>query len=339
LSIRYALTTPMGQYVYNSSLPFVRPNFNGNRISGERFTNYPYPDPHPGLKQILKWKLSANPARKEKKKDPFKLDVQFLPRLPEQPENCLIWLGHASFYIRMGGVSLLIDPVLGRLPLVRRMAPSPIAVEELLNLDYILISHAHRDHYDRKTLNQILKNNPGAEILGPLRIHQLLAKLKVMPAHQEAGWYQQYDLRKPLKIVFLPAVHWYRRGLFDLNKILWGSFYISDGVRRIFFAGDTAYNKHFKSIAELMGPIDISLLPIGAYRPEHIMQASHLNPAEAVKAAGQLQSSITIPMHYGTLDLTDEPPGEPLRWLQQLEEEKAITNSLKIIQPGEVIPL
>ncbi|EMR02893.1 MBL fold metallo-hydrolase [Cesiribacter andamanensis] len=329
----------MGKYVYNSILPFVRTNFNGNRLVGDRFTNYPYPDPAPELKTVLKWKLSANPQRNEKKQDRFALRAQFLPGLPDTPGDFLIWLGHASFFIRMSGVQLLIDPLVGSLPLIGRKVPFPIAPAQLQPIDYILISHAHRDHYDTRSLRKLLKHNPTAEVLGPLRISLLLKKLAFSPVCQEAGWYQPYALKKSLKIVFLPAVHWHRRGLFDLNKILWGSFHISNGTSSIFFGGDTAYHKHFRHIADIMGPVDVSLLPIGAYKPEYLMKQAHLNPEEAVMAANHLQSKTLIPMHYGTLDLSDEPLGEPLRWLRQLEAENKLAASLSVLQPGEVFYL
>ncbi|AHM58827.1 hypothetical protein D770_02800 [Flammeovirgaceae bacterium 311] len=329
----------MGKYVYNSSLPFVKANFNGNRVNDDQFTNYPYPDPDPSFKKVIKWKLSTNPQKKEKKADTFKLIPQFLPQLPEAPDSYLIWLGHATFLIKLGDVTILTDPIVGKLPFIRRKAPLPIAVDEIKGIDYILISHAHRDHYDQKSLNKILKNNPGVEVLGPLRISNLLNKLPVQPPHQEAGWYQQFEVKKDVKLVYLPAIHWHRRGLFDLNEILWGSFYISDRNKSIFFAGDTAYNKHFKTIADVMGKTNICLMPIGAYKPEAMMQSSHLSPDEAVKAFNQLNAEVMIPMHYGTFDISDEPLGEPIRRLESLTEEGILNGKLQVLQPGEIFPI
>ena len=53
---------------------------------------------------------------------------------------------------------------------------------------------------------------------------------------------------------------------------------------RIFFAGDTAYGEFFHDIRRRLGPIDVALLPIGAYEPRWFMQSVHMNPAEAVQA-------------------------------------------------------
>lgn len=326
----------MGKYIYNSSLQFVKNNYNGNRTEKDRFTNYPFPDPDPDLMKILKWKLSTNPQQQQKKADPFKLDVEFLASLPEG-DNYMIWLGHASFFIKYNGVKIITDPVFGSLPFIKRHSAFPLPVDELKGIDYILISHTHRDHFDKKSIKRLLEQNKGVEILGPLRVESLVKEVKEEANLQEAGWYQRFDTKKEIKISFLPAVHWNRRNLFDLNKILWGSFLISGGKSKIFFAGDSGFHRHFQEIYDAVGSPDFCIMPIGAYKPADIMKPSHLTPEEAVKAFHVLKGNTLIPMHYGTFDLSDEPMSEPLHRLRQLEEKNEINGKLKTPNPGEVI--
>lgn len=287
----------MDKFVYNSRLSFIKPRFNGNRVCKGRFTNFPYPNPEPGFKKLIRWKLQRNPQKMEKLHDKFKLAPQLLNHLPVAHERYLMWLGHASFLIRLGSTTILIDPVLGDLPFTKRKAALPIAAEKLTGINYILLSHANRDHFDVRFLNVLLKNNPGTELLGPLRMSSLFSALNSAPPHQEAAWYQKYETRPPFKCILLSAIHWHRRGLLDLNTILWGSFYISDGITSFYFAGDIAFQKHFNTIKAALGPIDICLMPIGAYKPEFLMEGSHLSPAEAVKAFNLLQGKVMIPMH------------------------------------------
>ncbi len=329
----------MGKYIYNSSLPFVKNNYNGNRTVKDRFTNYPFVDPDPSFKKVLQWKLGNNPQKAQKKSDSFKLDVEFMPSLPSGSDNYMIWLGHASFLISYEGVKIITDPIFGSLPLIKRQAAFPLPVEELKGIDYILISHTHRDHFDKKSLKKLLELNPKAEILGPLRMEGLVREFNEDVKVQEAGWYQKYDTRKEIKLSFLPAVHWHRRNLFDFNKILWGSFLISGGAKKIYFAGDSGYDRHFQEIHDAVGEIDYCLMPVGAYKPMEIMKASHMSPEEAVKAFHILQGKSFIPMHYGTFDLSDEPLGEPVERLRQLDEKKGIKGKLHIVKPGEVFPL
>ena len=327
----------MGKYIYNSSLSFVKNNYNGNRVVKDRFTNYPFVDPDPNFKKVLKWKLGSNPQQAQKKADTFKLDVEFMPGLPKEKENYLIWLGHASFLIQYQGIRIITDPIFGNLPLIKRAAAFPLPVEELKGIDYILISHTHRDHFDKKSVKKLLDLNNKAEILGPLRMEELVRDVNENARLQQAGWYQQFETKKKVKISFLPAVHWHRRNLFDFNKTLWGSFLISfPGSKKIYFAGDSGYDRHFQEIHDTVGAVDLCLMPVGAYKPAELMKASHMTPEEAVKAYKVLKGKTFIPMHYGTFDLSDEPMGEPYQRLRKMEEQKEIPGELKMLNPGEI---
>jgi L-ascorbate metabolism protein UlaG (beta-lactamase superfamily) len=64
-----------------------------------------------------------------------------------------------------------------------------------------------------------------------------------------------------------------------------------------------------------LGPIDLALLPIGAYEPRWFMRAVHMNPAEAVQAHLELAAAISVGMHFGTFQLTTEGIDEPVRAL------------------------
>ena len=90
----------------------------------------------------------------------------------------------------------------------------------------------------------------------------------------------------------------------------------ADGAR-IFFAGDTAYAPFFRDVRQRLGPIDLALLPIGAYEPRWFMQPIHMNPAEAVQAHLDLEASESVGMHFGTFQLTTEGIDEPLRALEE----------------------
>ena len=75
------------------------------------------------------------------------------------------------------------------------------------------------------------------------------------------------------------------------------------------------------------GPIDLALLPIGAYEPRWFMQAVHMNPAEAVQAHLDLGAAESIGMHFGTFQLTTEGIDEPLRALEDARRAKNISPS------------
>ena len=99
------------------------------------------------------------------------------------------------------------------------------------------------------------------------------------------------------------------------------------GGLRIFFAGDTAYGPFFQTIRQRLGPIDVALLPIGAYEPRWFMQAVHMNPADAVQAHLDLEAAQSIGMHFGTFPMTAEGIDAPLRALDEARRAHGIDPS------------
>lgn len=282
----------------------------------------------PTFGDVLRWKTGKNPQKDEKEADTFSLDVIADTSFLNSADDVIVWLGHATFYIRIAGVSFITDPIFYNASIVKRKSALPFDPALIKNLNYILISHNHRDHCDKKSLKLLSQNNPGAVLLAGLSMKPLLSNW-VDNKIQEAGWFQKYMLPSHISVVFLPAQHWSKRGLTDTNKRLWGSFFIEVGSKKLYFAGDTGWGSHFAYIGKTFGPIDVCFLPVGAYSPRWFMKSSHIDPQQAVEAFSQLKGKLFLPMHFGTFDLSDEPMGEPSRLVKEesgkLENSKAVT--------------
>jgi L-ascorbate metabolism protein UlaG (beta-lactamase superfamily) len=125
-------------------------------------------------------------------------------------------------------------------------------------------------------------------------------------------------------VTLTPAHHFSARGLFDRNQALWGGLMFTVGEVRILFAGDTAYGTFFHDIRRRLGPIDLALLPIGAYEPRWFMRSVHMNPDEAVQAHVDLAAAQSIGIHFGTFQLTTEGLEAPLRALEQALKDRGI---------------
>ncbi len=295
----------------------------------------------PTMSQVLKWQTTVNPYKAEKKKDIRRLPV--IPRLSldELPDNAITWLGHASFLIHLSGIRLLIDPVLTSSLLLKRQSALPFNTKAFQHIDYILISHNHRDHCDKESIQLLAKQNPAATWLcglglDTLLLHEWTGSKKILAA----GWYQQYPLHNSrLQIAYLPSRHWSRRGLSDTNASLWGAFMIQSPEKKIYFGGDSGYGSHLKKVTELFGTIDYYLAGIGAFAPRWFMSPSHMHPAEVAQSCNELQSKNLLPMHYGTFDLSDEPLLEPARLIQQLKRENAFASNLVLPAVGEFISI
>src|SRR3989442_4021927 len=124
----------------------------------------------------------------------------------------------------------------------------------------------------------------------------------------------------------------------DRNRAVWGGFLSGAGGRGILFAGDRGYGRHFRDIAARLGPIDLALLPIGAYEPRWFMKEIHMNPAEAVQAHLDLATRQSIAMHFGTFQLTPEGIDEPVPELARaLSDGRVPVERFRTVEVGESV--
>ena len=152
---------------------------------------------------------------------------------------------------------------------------------------------------------------------------------------KNAGWYQQFELENDLKITFVPTRHWSRRGLFDTNERLWGGYVIEGAGKKIYHGGDSGYGSHYKELAETFGTIDYFFIGIGAYRAALVYEGESQQSARRISGVSGRKAKILIPMHYGTFDLSDEPPNQPLKLLKQAAENAGQIDKLKPLQINE----
>lgn len=286
---------------------------------GEKFFN-PEGDQLKGFWQVLKWKMTSKrvewPEHVPNKNYP-------LPDLPSNQKINLTFINHSTFLLKLKGLTILTDPIFSdrASPLSfagpKRVRGAGIPLELLPPIDVVVISHNHYDHLDEESI-KLLDGKFHPLFLVPLGDEELLKKWGVQNVKAMDWWNEERV--KDVKFIFTPALHWSARGLTDKNKCLWGSFMIDDGKSKIYFAGDTGFGKHFSEIRKRLGPPDLALLPIGAYKPQWFMHHYHLNPEEAVLAHLELKSTQSIAMHFGTFQMSDEGIEEPVLDLKRALE-------------------
>jgi L-ascorbate metabolism protein UlaG (beta-lactamase superfamily) len=298
--------------------------------------------------KVMKWQTSKNEYKPIKDNETQGTEVVKDDSFLTSKEDMVVMLGHATVFIRLSGKQILIDPLLGNVPVPnvtflsssKRFSEFPIDPKKLINLDYILVSHSHYDHCDKSSLKLLQKQNPKAKILTGLRMKPLLQDWITKHEIQEAGWFQKYVTDKVLEIVFVPSCHWSNRGLNDANETLWGGFIIKSTSKTIYFSGDSGYGNgtHFKTIGELFPNIDLAMIGAGAFAPTWFMKYNHQEPADTIRAFHDCKAKKLIPFHFGTFDLSDEPLNEPALVLEQLQNEDKIgVDELKIVKFGEVV--
>ncbi|MGC3992135.1 MAG: MBL fold metallo-hydrolase [Chthoniobacteraceae bacterium] len=252
-----------------------------------------------------------------------------LPSLKDG-EIGVTWIGHASFLVQMNGRNLLIDPNWAKwLKVIKRIKQPGLELHDLPQIDLVLVTHAHFDHLDRRTLKEVARDQP---IVVPFEVGNLVHDLGFRSVHELHYW-ESFEF-EGLKITLTPCHHWGARMLHDSHRGF-GGFIIEAGGRTLFHCGDTAYFEGFREIGERF-PVDIALLPIGAYDPPSGREV-HMNPEEAVRAFFDLRAQTLVPMHYGTFRLSYEPVDEPPVRLLTNAREHGIEEKVCVMTEGKTV--
>lgn len=277
-------------------------------------------------------------------KTPWPQEVPVQARRPPAagPGDVMVtFVGHSTFLIQTAESNVVIDPVYAERasPVSfagpRRVRPPGVRFEDLPPISLVLLSHNHFDHCDLGTLERLARRFQPAAVTPPGN-GRLLQEAGFRDI-EELDWWQKSSAA-PLQVTVTPAQHFSARSPFDRNRALWGGFLIEAGGRRIFHAGDSGYGSHFREIGARLGPIDLALLPIGAYEPRWFMKDVHVNPAEAVQAHLDLGARESIAMHFGTFQLTPEGIDQPARDLAKALRERGVPQEqFRTIEVGESV--
>ncbi|MBC8442410.1 MAG: MBL fold metallo-hydrolase [Deltaproteobacteria bacterium] len=254
-------------------------------------------------------------------------------------DDKITWLGHSSFLLRLSDTNILLDPFLSDYATSvppfgpKRYAPPGLPLEKLPEIDLIIISHNHYDHMDSATL-KALPDRHNIHIIVPLRLRKFCLELGYKKV-TELDWFETIK-SGAIKITALPVVHFSGRSLSDSNKTLWAGYSIFNDRTKIYFSGDTAYHSFFKEIGQNYGPFDYGLIPIGAYRPHPMKNYAHVTPEQAVKLGRDLRINKLIPIHWGSIVLSQAPAFEaPERFLKAGKKEGYSELSLWKMKIGE----
>ncbi len=256
------------------------------------------------------------------------------------------WIGHATVLVQYRGINFLTDPHLSVRPapldfdaidiiVPKRIIPPAITYQEMPKIDFIVISHNHYDHLDYRTVNMF-----GNSVIWYVPLG-LKSWFEEMGIHSdkiiELDWWQSHQFTQGVTITFTPSIHWSQRTPWDTNKSLWGAWNVKIDDFNSWFAGDTAYDQNlFKEISRRLGPHQLSFIPIGAYEPRYFMSRQHVDPAQAVLIHKDIKSKQSIPIHWGTFQVTHEPFLEPVKLLEKaMKSAQLPQNQFEAIKIGE----
>ncbi len=238
----------------------------------------------------------------------------FLPHPEKWPDKGLhaAWLGHSTVLLKIDGFTILTDPVLGNRcgvkvgPMtvgLKRMVAPALLRSQLPPIDLILLSHAHFDHFDLRTLRGLERT--GTAVVTASNTSDLL-RVGRYGSVAELGWGERVRVG-PLSILGIQVRHWGARLRSDTHRGFNG-YLIETDRHRVVFGGDTAYTDAFR-VARNSRPVDLAIMPIGAYNP---WIYAHCNPEEAWRMGIDCGAEYLLPVHHQTFRLSREPFFEPV---------------------------
>lgn len=237
------------------------------------------------------------------------------------------FINHATVLLQADGVNVLTDPIYSDRPSPvsfvgpKRVRPPGIRFEDLPPIDVVVVSHNHYDHMDLPTLRRLEAAHHPRFLVG--LGNKALLDDEGFQRVEELDWWQSTEVAPGTKVTAVPAQHRSNRGLTDQAETLWAGYVLGTTGGPVLFAGDTGFGPHFERIAERFGPMRLSVLPIGAYRPS-IIHTVHMGPKEALQAHQVLRSGTSVAMHFGTFPLALDGQDEAKYLLLRLLAREAV---------------
>jgi L-ascorbate metabolism protein UlaG (beta-lactamase superfamily) len=259
----------------------------------------------------------------------------YRPVLAAEGQLGVTFIGHSSFFLQIGGMSVVVDPIFAPwLFVLKRLRRPGLRIQDLPPLDAVLVTHAHFDHLHRPSLRAIarasrIKSGRSPLLIVPANVSDLVSDLGFERV-VELSWWEEFRLGAT-RITATPAQHWGARIIRDMYRG-YGGYVLSGGDHSIYHSGDTAYFDGFAEIGERLHP-SVALLPIGAYHPDSF-RAVHTSPEDALRGFVEMGAEDMIPMHFGTFRLSQEPMDEPVQRLLSGARRLGIEDRVHVLEEG-----
>jgi L-ascorbate metabolism protein UlaG (beta-lactamase superfamily) len=228
-------------------------------------------------------------------------------------KGSIFFVGTATVILRYAGFTILTDPNflhagdhvhLGYGLHSRRLTNPAIELRDLPPIDFVLLSHLHEDHFDRRVARELDKQLP---IVSTVPAAEGLRRMGFSRAEGLERW-ESIAIEKGasrLKITAMPARH----GPPVISRALpdtMGSMLDFEGpALRIYISGDTLVHGDLREIPRRYPGIDLALIHLGGTRVLGVLVT--MDAKQGVRALKLIDPRRAIPIHYDDYTVFKSP--------------------------------
>lgn len=235
----------------------------------------------------------------------------------------MTFMGQAGFIFRFSsgfsvGVDLYLSDCCYRYVGFKRLMPY-LCDPRSLELDLLIATHAHYDHFDPDSVPILLSNNK-TKLIAAYDVREEAERLSL--ESKRIRYIKNGDIAEEGEITIeaLPCDH----GKDTPHAI--GLLIKGDG-RRIVIAGDTSFHSEYFTSEKVKGA-DVFIFPInGAY--------GNLNESEGAEAVRLAEPKLAVPCHYWNFA---EHGGNPRLFVDEMKRIDA-SSPYELMRPGETIQI
>jgi len=259
-----------------------------------------------------------------------------------------VWYGHSVLLLRIGGKTILVDPMFGNdtAPIAptknRRFSENALAlIDDLPPIDFILLTHDHYDHLDYSSFKKLRdQSRVGAFHVALGNKRHLMSWGIDANLIREFDWWDSAEV-DGIRFMFTPTQHFSGRGINSITKSLWGGWAIRSSSHNVWVSGDSGYGTHFKDVGSRLGPFDLAFMECGQYSVD--WPEVHMFPEESVQAAVDAGAAVVVPIHWAAFNLSyDHAWYEPAKKFAEACERIGLPYALphlgEVVELGDAMP-
>lgn len=216
----------------------------------------------------------------------------------------ILYCGQVGFRFEYDGQVFFIDPYFSNSveekedSSIKRLIPIPLQAEEQVDVDFVLITHAHRDHCDPDTLIPLSEASPQCQFYGPAPVISVLENAGIFSRRLHLVTESAFEVNG-LNLFPVPSAHPqvkkdYRGGWQSIGY-MW-----KVDSKRFYHPGDTAVSPEVIMAVTKIGPVDFGMIPVNEinyYRDKDNI-IGNMSVREAFQFAEEIGVKKFIPTHW-----------------------------------------